>query len=647
MNNNYSRFKSLLEYFVAHLEYFQNKEKEELRGYDEYLKKYKKNDGVLTIARTGQGYKGKAIQSQIAEWDTYNNFKICITIVNDERNNKGYATRGSYLHWDTTELNIVAEWDTSISTITSLTITQNKKPISKSVSIDELGLFDKKDPNQHIVDFFENFYKLICDSSSSKSTIQTNYIPTHVISNNTIKIGDLDIVECLISNHNIILHGAPGTGKTWLAKEVARALCGIGDNEKVEDSPQFKMVQFHPSYDYTDFVEGLRPKSNDKGEIVFERKDGVFKEFCIDALKNIYDSQSTNKDRRTEEAMLQSAYDKLVDDIESGKVVEMPLRRDNTTMDIIGISSAGNIILRTKDSDTKKEYTVSYNRLKKLSQDYKNLEALESITNIYKSVTESINGCHTSAYWATLAYIYKGYLPSINPVKVDVVERKNFVFLIDEINRGDLSKIFGELFFSIDPGYRGIDGKINTQYQNMLVGSGDEFEEGFYIPDNVYIIGTMNDIDRSVESMEFAMRRRFQFIEVKPEDRVDSMFNDAQEEKKKKDAKDRMNNLNNAIKSLGFLESYFIGPSYFMKLAKGEEGSDQLWDYRLKGLLREYLRGEENSEVDKKLNTLKEAYELKRLYTYDKDGKLKVAENSSKPNTTEETESKENSSTEV
>ena len=92
----------------------------------------------------------------------------------------------------------------------------------------------------------------------------------------------------------------------------------------------------------------------------------------------------------------------------------------------------------------------------------------------------------------------------------DSRQSKKFIFVIDEINRGEISKIFGELFFSIDPGYRGEKGRIKTQYQN-LVDDKDVFAKGFYIPENVYIIGTMNDIDRSVESMDFAMRRRFAF----------------------------------------------------------------------------------------------------------------------------------------
>ncbi len=102
-----------------------------------------------------------------------------------------------------------------------------------------------------------------------------------------------------------------------------------------------------------------------------------------------------------------------------------------------------------------------------------------------------------------------------------------YVIIIDEINRGEISKVFGELFFSIDPGYRGTKGKVDTQYQNLI--KADEkmpndsskdypFINGFYVPENVFIIGTMNDIDRSVESMDFAFRRRFAFKEIKAED---------------------------------------------------------------------------------------------------------------------------------
>ena len=96
-----------------------------------------------------------------------------------------------------------------------------------------------------------------------------------------------------------------------------------------------------------------------------------------------------------------------------------------------------------------------------------------------------------------------------------------FVFIIDEINRGEVSKIFGELFYAIDPGYRGKKEKaVQTQYQN-LIHDGEAFKDGFYVPENVYIIGTMNDIDRSVESIDFAFRRRFTWT-----DEMDMLYGD-------------------------------------------------------------------------------------------------------------------------
>ena len=185
-------------------------------------------------------------------------------------------------------------------------------------------------------------------------------------------------------------------------------------------------------------------------------------------------------------------------------------------------------------------------------------------------------------------------------------KKKNFVFIIDEINRGEISKIFGELFFAIDPGYRGIKGKVFTQYSNLI---DEESEKYFYIPENVYIIGTMNDIDRSVESMDFAMRRRFAWKEVKAENTqymLDIMFDDNNEIKEEdkqlfiKEAKERMNNLNKSIEQIeSFNSSYHIGASYFLKLKNyyksssdnKNEAFDMLWENHLRGLLYEYLRG--------------------------------------------------------
>ena len=197
----------------------------------------------------------------------------------------------------------------------------------------------------------------------------------------------------------------------------------------------------------------------------------------------------------------------------------------------------------------------------------------------------------------------------INANQTDAVERKEFVFIIDEINRGEISKIFGELFYSIDPGYRGPSGQISTQYSNLH----DDPSEKFYIPDNVYIIGTMNDIDRSVDSFDFAMRRRFRFIEISAEDSeaMLSGLGNLQDE-----AMNRMEKLNEMISATsGLGKNYQIGAAYFLKLKGNDNGNgvgfDTLWRDYLEPLLKEYIRGMQDE--DTLLGRFYDAYNLTEI----------------------------------
>ena len=210
-----------------------------------------------------------------------------------------------------------------------------------------------------------------------------------------------------------------------------------------------------------------------------------------------------------------------------------------------------------------------------------------------------LSDLHKDDYWNLIAKLTEG----------------KTIFIIDEINRGEISKIFGELFFSIDPGYRGEKGKVNTQYQNMVPG-GDVFKNGFYVPENVYIIGTMNDIDRSVESMDFAMRRRFAWQEVTAEESYTNMIEQDPEFALVKDEiKARMFNLNKAIvETEGLDEAYQIGAAYFRKYLDYQDKTnpfDCLWENHLKGLLFEYLRG--NRRAKELLEKLHDAYNKKSL----------------------------------
>lgn len=174
---------------------------------------------------------------------------------------------------------------------------------------------------------------------------------------------------------------------------------------------------------------------------------------------------------------------------------------------------------------------------------------------------------------------------TISKAKAKQEELKKYIFIIDEINRGEISKIFGELFFVIDPGYRGKAGEISTQYSNLHSDPGEKF----YVPENVYIIGTMNDIDRSVDSFDFAMRRRFRFVELRADERLE-MLASLENEELEAEAIRRMAALNKAIAEVEDLnENYQIGASYFLKLKTLD--FDQLWTDYLQPLLQEYIQG--------------------------------------------------------
>ena len=275
-------------------------------------------------------------------------------------------------------------------------------------------------------------------------------------------------IEKLEKSKNLILRGAPGTGKTYLAKEIALELTGGNED-------QIGFVQFHPSYDYTDFVEGLRPVSNGDGIIEFKLQDGIFKKFCQKAR----DAQKTGGQDNFEET-----WTKLTNAINE-KQGQYLFPRSSVPA---SLNSQGNVKFDSPVATKEKVYFL-----------YKGEETKLKYETYQKIVLDHMKESYGLSDYAS---------PTIDT-------DKNFVFIIDEINRGEISKIFGELFFSIDPGYRGKDGEGSTQYANL-----HETNEKFYIPENVYIIGTMNDIDRSVDTFDFAMRRRFRFIEITAESQL-------------------------------------------------------------------------------------------------------------------------------
>lgn len=326
---------------------------------------------------------------------------------------------------------------------------------------------------------------------------------------------------------NQILYGPPGTGKTYHTINKALAIIeGTTEAElgklsrkelkskyekHVEDG-QIMFTTFHQSMAYEDFVEGIKPDitEDEKGNkgVIYDTRDGVFKQLVKKALQNVSPKAEIEK-----EISFEDAWNDLVQRFEERKE-ELKLKTlSGKNMVINDLTANGNLNV-IPELKGKKDYLVSFERLKRLQEAFPDLTKVKNIDKEFRSV---IGGMNSTAYWAVLDEINQWLEKRRANVVVGKKPIKRYVLIIDEINRGNISAIFGELITLIEESKRKpiCDADLEKCHDTLEV-TLPYSKDKFCVPSNLYIIGTMNTADRSVEALDTALRRRFAFEEMMP-----------------------------------------------------------------------------------------------------------------------------------
>ncbi len=325
---------------------------------------------------------------------------------------------------------------------------------------------------------------------------------------------------------NQILYGPPGTGKTYnTVLEAAKIVTG---NEFISYDKalqvfndnlgnQIEFITFHQNYSYKDFIQGLRPDTENGKDLSFEKKDGVFKRIADRALKNLEASNNPESAKKEFDFVFQE----LIQPLNDGDVNELEIKMKKSSFYITEVGEKS-IEFRKNIGDS--NHTLSINTLRKMYDKGENDIILGGLQPYYNPILELL--------------LAKGKSQVIS------VSRKNYVIIIDEINRANISRVFGELITLIEEDKRS-HGKIPMR---VTLPSGDPF----IVPSNLYIIGTMNTADKSIALLDIALRRRFEFVPKYPDVELSGVYN-----------KEILSALNKAI-----LErknhDFTIGHAYFM-----------------------------------------------------------------------------------
>lgn len=383
---------------------------------------------------------------------------------------------------------------------------------------------------------------------------------------------------------NQILYGPPGTGKTYnTINKALEIIDGIVPDDRADAKAKFEeykkagqieFITFHQSYGYEEFVEGIKAKTTDKG-IEYKIEPGIFKKLSKQAKENYENSQKSLEKLIQEKSLQQKIEQFLNDSLEEQRDFTKTKGGKFKIKDIRDTS----VFVFTEDSN----YNENILELD-IDELFKILDSdidFKTSRQLAKDVFKINNQRQKDTYYFSM---YKEFKKQ----KFDVVEEekveeplKNHILIIDEINRGNISKIFGELITLIEPSKRiGADEEIKVK----LPYSNDDFG----VPSNLYIIGTMNTADRSIALMDTALRRRFDFEEMMPKSelleniRVDDI-----------DIKQLLETINKRIEYL-YDRDHTIGHAYFMslkdeKITDKKAELDNIFKNKIIPLLQEYF----------------------------------------------------------
>ncbi|UOE40131.1 AAA family ATPase [Chryseobacterium suipulveris] len=388
---------------------------------------------------------------------------------------------------------------------------------------------------------------------------------------------------------NQILFGPPGTGKTY--NSINKAIQIISPDfdfsqerravkqeyDRLVKEGKIVFTTFHQSMSYEDFIEGIKPEIEEdedgKRSIVYEIQDGIFKKLAQKAAEAKPDSGA-----QTAEYGFDDAWAELISEttamLSKDKVLVLPIQTAGMGMKMLDVTANGNLKVQPSKSNSR-DYTVSYNRVKKL---YLALPDLSAVKNIDKEFRGAIGGSNSTAYWAVLNYINNKLKNNQSNQSASVESVPLFVLIIDEINRGNVSQIFGELITLIEEDKRA----GNTEALQVTL---PYSKSKFGVPGNLYIIGTMNTADRSVEALDTALRRRFSFEEMPPKYDLAGL----QDVVHGFELYRIMHTINNRIEKL-IDRDHSIGHAYFLN--KNEETLLESFYKNIIPLLQEYFFGD-------------------------------------------------------